>query len=100
MKEEISIPLITSNRINMPETAEKILSDGDADMISMARPFSRPRMGKQSSGRKSRWNKYMYWLQSGVFRSCFEQKVASCLVNPRACHETELVYEQTINKKK
>ena len=39
MKEEISIPLITSNRINMPETAEKILSDGDADMISMARPF-------------------------------------------------------------
>jgi 2,4-dienoyl-CoA reductase (NADPH2) len=101
MKEEISIPLITSNRINMPETAEKILSDGDADMVSMARPFLADSewVNKAAEERTDEINTCI-----GCNQACldhvFEQKVASCLVNPRACHETELVYDQTDNQKK
>ena len=101
MKEEISIPLITSNRINMPETAEKILSDGDADMISMARPFlADPEWVNKAAEEKADEINTCIGCNQACLDHVFEQKVASCLVNPRACHETELVYEQTINKKK
>ena len=101
MKEEISIPLITSNRINMPETAEKILSDGDADMISMARPFlADPEWVNKAAEEKSDEINTCIGCNQACLDHVFEQKVASCLVNPRACHETELVYEQTTNKKK
>ena len=101
MKEEISIPLITSNRINMPETAEKILSEGDADMISMARPFLADSawVNKAAAEKDDEINTCI-----GCNQACldhvFEQKVASCLVNPRACHETELVYDLTKKQKK
>ncbi len=101
MKEELSIPLITSNRINMPETAEKILAEGHADMISMARPFlADPEwVNKAEQERVDEINTCI-----GCNQACldhvFEQKVASCLVNPRACHETELNYNITDNKKK
>ena len=101
MKEELSIPLITSNRINMPETAEKILSEGDADMISMARPFLADSewVNKAQAEKPDEINTCI-----GCNQACldhvFEQKVASCLVNPRACHETELNYNQTETKKK
>ena len=101
MKEEISIPLITSNRINMPETAEKILSEGDADMVSMARPFLADAawVNKAAAEKADEINTCI-----GCNQACldhvFEQKVASCLVNPRACHETELRYDQTENQKK
>ena len=101
MKEEISIPLITSNRINMPETAEKILSEGDADMISMARPFlADPEWVNKAAEEKSDEINTCIGCNQACLDHIFEQKVASCLVNPRACHETELVYEQTTNKKK
>ncbi len=101
MKEEISIPLITSNRINMPETAEKILSDGDADMISMARPFlADPEWVNKAAEEKTDEINTCIGCNQACLDHVFEQKVASCLVNPRACHETELVYEQTTNKKK
>ena len=101
MKEEISIPLITSNRINMPETAEKILSDGDADMISMARPFlADPEWVNKAAEEKADEINTCIGCNQACLDHVFEQKVASCLVNPRACHETELVYEQTTNKKK
>jgi len=101
MKEELSIPLITSNRINMPETAEKILSDGDADMISMARPFlADPEWVNKAAEEKADEINTCIGCNQACLDHVFERKVASCLVNPRACHETELVYEQTTNKKK
>ncbi|MDX1769328.1 MAG: NADPH-dependent 2,4-dienoyl-CoA reductase, partial [Arenibacter troitsensis] len=101
MKEELSIPLITSNRINMPETAEKVLAEGHADMISMARPFlADPEwVNKAQNDRADEINTCI-----GCNQACldhvFAQKVASCLVNPRACHETELNYLPTHKKKK
>lgn len=101
MKEELSVPLITSNRINMPETAEKVLAEGHADMISMARPFLADSewVNKAKLEKDDEINTCI-----GCNQACldhvFEQKVASCLVNPRACHETELNYIPTKDKKK
>jgi len=101
MKEELSIPLITSNRINMPETAEKILSEGDADMISMARPFlADPEWVNKAAQEKSDEINTCIGCNQACLDHVFQQKVASCLVNPRACHETELNYYPTENKKK
>jgi len=101
MKEELSIPLITSNRINMPETAEKILLEGDADMISMARPFlADPEWVNKAEADKVDEINTCIGCNQACLDHVFEQKVASCLVNPRACHETELNYNQTENKKK
>ncbi len=101
MKEEVSIPLITSNRINMPETAEKVLSDGHADMISMARPFLADSewVNKAALEKDDEINTCIACNQA-CLDHVFEQKVASCLVNPRACHETELNYIPTKHKKK
>ncbi|OSY88309.1 2,4-dienoyl-CoA reductase [Tenacibaculum holothuriorum] len=101
MKEEVSIPLVTSNRINMPETAEEVLSRGDADMISMARPFlADPEwVIKAKEERDDEINTCIACNQACLDHA-FQKKVASCLVNPRACHETELNYLPTDNKKK
>ncbi|PQJ77970.1 NADPH-dependent 2,4-dienoyl-CoA reductase [Polaribacter porphyrae] len=101
MKEEVKIPLITSNRINMPETAEKVLASGDADMISMARPFlADPEwVNKARAERDDEINTCIACNQACLDHA-FQKKVASCLVNPRACHETELNYNPTTNKKK
>ncbi|MCD8403603.1 NADPH-dependent 2,4-dienoyl-CoA reductase [Tenacibaculum finnmarkense] len=101
MKEELSIPLITSNRINMPETAEKVLAEGHADMISMARPFlADPQwVNKAKQERDDEINTCIACNQACLDHA-FQRKVASCLVNPRACHETEFNYNPTKNKKK
>lgn len=101
LKSEVKIPLITTNRINMPEVAEKILSDGDADMVSMARPFlADPEfVNKAAEGKANEINTCI-----GCNQACldhiFKQKTASCLVNPRACNETELNYLPTAKTKK
>ena len=101
MKEEIKIPLITSNRINMPETAETVLANGDADMISMARPFlADPEWVNKARAEKADEINTCIGCNQACLDHVFEQKVASCLVNPRACHETELNYNLTKNKKK
>ena len=101
MKEELSIPLITSNRINMPETAEKVLAEGDADMISMARPFlADPEWVNKAKAEKSDEINTCIACNQACLDHAFQKKVASCLVNPRACHETELNYNPTQNKKK
>ncbi|WP_368407325.1 FAD-dependent oxidoreductase [Polaribacter sp. HaHaR_3_91] len=101
MKEELSIPLITSNRINMPETAEKILAEGDADMISMARPFlADPEWVNKAAEEKVDEINTCIGCNQACLDHVFQQKVASCLVNPRACHETELNYYETVLKKK
>ena len=101
MKAEITIPLVTTNRINMPETAEKVLSDGDADIISMARPFlADPEWVNKAAAEKADEINTCIGCNQACLDHVFEQKVASCLVNPRACHETELNYFPTKNKKK
>ena len=100
-KKELNIPLITSNRINTPEVAEEVLERGDADMVSMARPFLADAffVQKAEENRSDEINTCI-----GCNQACldhvFSGKLTSCLVNPRACHETELVMtpaEQTKN---
>ncbi len=101
MKSEIKIPLITSNRINMPETAEKVLADGHADMISMARPFlADPEWVNKAKAEKDDEINTCIGCNQACLDHVFQQKVASCLVNPRACYETELNYNKTDKKKK
>lgn len=98
---KVSIPLITTNRINHPDVAEAVLADGCADMVSMARPFlADPAfVQKAASGRVDEIN-----VCIGCNQACldqiFEHKLTSCLVNPRACHETELVLTATEKPKR
>ena len=101
MKEELSIPLITSNRINMPETAEQVLAEGHADMISMARPFlADPEWVNKAEADKADEINTCIGCNQACLDHVFQRKVASCLVNPRACHETELNYTPTEKKKR
>jgi 2,4-dienoyl-CoA reductase (NADPH2) len=88
----VMIPVITSNRLNMPEIAEQVLADGCADMVSMARPFlADPEfVNKAAQGRSSEINTCIACNQACLDHA-FKGKLASCLVNPRAGHETELV---------
>jgi 2,4-dienoyl-CoA reductase (NADPH2) len=101
LKGEVSIPLITTNRINTPEVAEKVLADGDADMVSMARPFLADPdfVNKAIAGTPERINTCIACNQA-CLDHVFQQKRASCLVNPRACYETELNFPPTSGKKK
>ncbi|TNC82749.1 MAG: NADPH-dependent 2,4-dienoyl-CoA reductase [Oleiphilus sp.] len=101
LKGEISIPLVTTNRINMPDVAEKVLADGDADMISMARPFLADSdfVAKAEAGKADEINTCIGCNQACLDHT-FQMKLTSCLVNPRACHETELVYVKTRQPKK
>jgi 2,4-dienoyl-CoA reductase (NADPH2) len=94
LKGEVTIPLITTNRINMPEVAERILAAGEADMVSMARPLlADPRWANHAkAGRSDRINTCIACNQA-CLDHVFQNKRASCLVNPRACHETELKIE-------
>ncbi|MGC4966419.1 FAD-dependent oxidoreductase [Streptomyces globisporus] len=97
----VSVPLVTSNRINTPEVAEDILASGRADMVSMARPFlADPEfVAKAAAGRADAINTCI-----GCNQACldhiFSLKITSCLVNPRACHETELVLSPTRTRKR
>ena len=101
MKEEVSIPLVTSNRINMPATAEEVLARGDADMISMARPFlADPHWVNKAANEKSDEINTCIACNQACLDHVFKQKVASCLVNPRACHETEFNYDMASVTKK
>jgi len=92
MKAELSVPLITTNRINMPEVAEQVLAEGHADMVSMARPFlADPAwVSKAAAGRNDEINTCIACNQA-CLDQVFLGRVSTCLVNPRACHETELV---------
>ncbi|MCB9547522.1 MAG: NADPH-dependent 2,4-dienoyl-CoA reductase [Myxococcales bacterium] len=92
LKGSVRIPLVTSNRINMPDTAEAILAAGDADMVSMARPLlADPAwVEKAATGRAAEINTCIACNQA-CLDHIFQNRRASCLVNPLACHETELV---------
>ncbi len=97
MKKELNIPLIATNRINNPETAEMILSSGQSDLVSMARPFlADPEIiVKSKHGREDEINTCIACNQA-CLDHIFDKKVATCLVNPLACRETEF----DISKKK
>ncbi|WP_281357113.1 FAD-dependent oxidoreductase [Vogesella oryzae] len=98
---KVGIPLITTNRINTPEVGEQILADGCADMVSMARPFLADAefVLKAAQGRSDEINTCI-----GCNQACldhiFQGKLTSCLVNPRACRETELNYLPVTTRKK
>lgn len=100
LKDEVSIPLVTTNRINMPDVAEKILAEGDADMVSMARPFlaDSDLVRKAAEDRADEINTCIGCNQACLDHT-FSGKLTSCLVNPRACHETELAYVKTAEPK-
>ncbi len=101
MMGEVNIPLITTNRINMPDVAEKVLAEGNADMVSMARPFlADPDLVLKSiEGRPEEINTCIACNQACLDHT-FTMQVSSCIVNPRACHETILVHEPTTQAKK
>lgn len=101
MKKEVNLPLITSNRINTPEVAEKVLADGHADMVSMARPFlADPNfIAKAIEGKSDLINTCIACNQACLDHG-FERKRASCLVNPQACYETELIFKSVAQGKK
>lgn len=101
MKKEVSIPLVATNRINMPQVAEAILASGQADMVSMARPFlADPEIVlKAKEGREAEINTCIACNQA-CLDHVFERKKVSCLVNPRAGHETELNYTPTQHPKR
>jgi 2,4-dienoyl-CoA reductase (NADPH2) len=89
---EVAIPIITSNRINMPDVAEAVLAEGCADMVSMARPFLADPdfVRKAATGRAAEIAPCIACNQACLDHT-FAGKISTCLVNPRACHETELV---------
>lgn len=89
---KVSIPVITSNRINSPDVAESVLAEGCADMVSMARPFLADPdfVAKARAGRAEMIAPCIACNQACLDHT-FSMKMSSCLVNPRACHETELV---------
>ena len=101
LKQAVNVPVCASNRINTPELAEDIVASGQADMVSLARPMLADAyfVAKAEAGRADEINTCIACNQACLDHT-FKNKRASCLVNPRACHETELRYLPTLNKKK
>ncbi|MFC5579280.1 FAD-dependent oxidoreductase [Lysobacter niabensis] len=101
LKPHVTLPLVTTNRINMPAVAERILADGEADMVSMARPLlADPQWVNKARMRRVEEINTCIACNQACLDHVFENKTASCLVNPRACAETELVYRPTSTPKK
>lgn len=101
LRKELKIPVITSNRINMPDVAEQVLVDGHADIVSMARPMlaDAELVNKAFEGREDEINTCIACNQACLDHT-FGGKSVSCLVNPRAAHETLLNYHPTGTPKK
>jgi 2,4-dienoyl-CoA reductase (NADPH2) len=101
LRSEVDIPLVAVNRINMPHIAESLLADGCADMVSLARPMLADPdwVNKAREGRPDEINTCIACNQACLDHT-FNMKISSCLVNPRACHETELVYSNANTRKK
>jgi len=100
LRPEVQIPVITSNRINTPQVAEDVLAEGCADMVSMARPFLADPdfVAKTMAGRAAQIAPCIACNQACLDHT-FSGKLTSCLVNPRACHETELRYDPVVEPK-
>ncbi len=101
IKKEVSIPVIASNRINMPAIAEKLIADGICDMVSMARPLLADAewVNKAQAGRSDEINTCIACNQA-CLDHVFENKKATCLVNPRACNELELLIRPATTRKR
>ncbi|MEF8721578.1 NADPH-dependent 2,4-dienoyl-CoA reductase [Candidatus Accumulibacter phosphatis] len=101
LKGSVSIPLITTNRINTPEVAEEVLASASADMVSMARPFLADAdfVNKAAANRSDEINTCIACNQA-CLDHIFKGRLSSCLVNPRACHETELIIEKALTRRK
>ncbi len=96
LRPEVAIPVIASNRINTPEVGETILAEGLADMVSMARPFlADPDFVAKAATGRAREIAPCIACNQACLDHTFSGKMTSCLVNPRACHETELVFAPT-----
>jgi 2,4-dienoyl-CoA reductase (NADPH2) len=92
LRPHVSLPLVATNRINMPEVAEAVLARGDADMVSMARPLlADPQWVNKARANRAQSINTCIACNQACLDHVFENRRASCLVNPRACHETELV---------
>ena len=101
VREALSVPVITSNRINMPDVAEAVLARGDADMVSMARPFlADPEFVIKAEQNRADEINTCIGCNQACLDHVFAGKLTSCLVNPRACHETELLIVPTDTPKK
>jgi 2,4-dienoyl-CoA reductase (NADPH2) len=102
LRQAVTVPVITSNRINMPEVAESVLARGDADLVSMARPMlADPEwVNKAREGREDEINTCIACNQACLDHTFGGYKQVSCLVNPRACNETLLNYRPTPARKR
>jgi 2,4-dienoyl-CoA reductase (NADPH2) len=101
LKGEVAIPLITTNRINTPEVGEEIIAGGSADMVSMARPLlADPEFVNKAAQNRALDINTCIGCNQACLDHVFQQKLASCLVNPRACHETEMIFTKTLKKKR
>ena len=101
LKSSVRIPLITTNRINTPDVAEKILASQEADMVSMARPFlADPEFLKKAFEKRSLEINTCIACNQACLDHIFSMKVASCLVNPRACNESHLKLNPALKRKK
>jgi 2,4-dienoyl-CoA reductase (NADPH2) len=101
MKGEVTIPLITTNRINVPQVAEDILASGAADMVSMARPLlADPEWVNKARAQRATSINTCIACNQACLDHVFENKHATCMVNPRACHETELVIQPAPEKRR
>jgi 2,4-dienoyl-CoA reductase (NADPH2) len=101
MKSNVAIPLITTNRINDPATAETLIARGDADMVSMARPFlADPEFVNKAAQNRAAEINTCIGCNQACLDQIFERETASCLVNPFACRETELKLTPTARRRK
>jgi len=101
LKDEVKIPLCTTNRINTPELGEEIIASNKADLVSMARPMlADPDFVKKARENRADEINTCIACNQACLDHVFQAKRASCLVNPRACHETELNYAPTHHVKK
>ena len=101
LRPHVSVPVVTSNRINMPEVAESILASGSADLVSLARPLlADPEWANKARAGRAHTINTCIACNQACLDHVFENKLASCLVNPRAGHETELRYEPTATPKR
>ncbi|GAB3294790.1 NADPH-dependent 2,4-dienoyl-CoA reductase [Pseudidiomarina andamanensis] len=101
VRQELSIPVVAVNRINTPEVAEKILADGEADMVSMARPLlADPHFVAKANRNEADKINTCIACNQACLDHVFENKRASCLVNPQACYESELVFTPVAKAKR
>ena len=101
LRPHVTVPLIATNRINMPEVAERILAAGIADMVSLARPLlADPQWASKSRAGKPHAINTCIACNQACLDHVFENKRASCLLNPRACAETELNYTPTLKPRR